>query len=68
MLPGDVIATGHSRRRGIGFTPPKYLQAEDVIQVSIFGAGLLENRIAFELLFSDPTRTEDINNRPEIKI
>lgn len=46
LLPGDVIATGTPVGVGIGFTPPKYLQAGDVMQVSISGLGVLENRIA----------------------
>lgn len=46
LLPGDVIATGTPVGVGIGFKPPKYLKAGDVMQVSITGLGLLENRIA----------------------
>lgn len=46
LLPGDIIATGTPVGVGIGFKPPKYLQAGDVMQVSIIGLGLLENRIA----------------------
>ncbi len=46
LLPGDIIATGTPVGVGIGFKPPKYLQAGDVMQVSITGLGMLENRIA----------------------
>ncbi|WP_333835049.1 fumarylacetoacetate hydrolase family protein [Rubrimonas sp.] len=46
LLPGDVIATGTPVGVGIGFTPPKYLQRGDLMQVSITGLGVLENRIA----------------------
>jgi 2-keto-4-pentenoate hydratase/2-oxohepta-3-ene-1,7-dioic acid hydratase in catechol pathway len=46
LEPGDIIATGTPVGVGIGFKPPKYLQAGDVMQVSITGMGLLENRIA----------------------
>jgi len=46
LLPGDIIATGTPVGVGIGFKPPKYLQVGDVMQVSITGLGLLENRIA----------------------
>jgi 2-keto-4-pentenoate hydratase/2-oxohepta-3-ene-1,7-dioic acid hydratase in catechol pathway len=46
LLPGDIIATGTPVGVGIGFKPPKYLQAGDVMQVSISGLGTLENRIA----------------------
>lgn len=45
LLPGDVIATGTPVGVGIGFQPPKYLKSGDVMQVSITGLGLLENRI-----------------------
>lgn len=45
LLPGDVIATGTPVGVGIGFKPPRYLQSGDVMQVSITGLGLLENRI-----------------------
>lgn len=46
LLPGDIIATGTPVGVGIGFKPPKYLQAGDVMQVSISDLGVLENRIA----------------------
>jgi len=46
LLPGDVIATGTPVGVGIGFKPPKYLLPGDVMQVSISGLGMLENRIA----------------------
>jgi 2-keto-4-pentenoate hydratase/2-oxohepta-3-ene-1,7-dioic acid hydratase in catechol pathway len=45
LLPGDIIATGTPEGVGIGFTPPRYLQAGDVVSVSITGLGTLENRI-----------------------
>lgn len=41
---GDIIATGTPAGVGIGFDPPKYLQAGDVIRVEIDGIGVLENR------------------------
>jgi len=46
LLPGDIIATGTPVGVGIGFKPPKYLQAGDLMEVSITGLGVLENRIA----------------------
>ncbi|MFD0978253.1 fumarylacetoacetate hydrolase family protein [Tropicimonas aquimaris] len=45
LLPGDIIATGTPVGVGIGFKPPKYLQAGDVMQVEITGLGTLENTI-----------------------
>ncbi len=45
LLPGDIIATGTPVGVGIGFKPPKYLGAGDVMKVSITGLGVLENPI-----------------------
>jgi 2-keto-4-pentenoate hydratase/2-oxohepta-3-ene-1,7-dioic acid hydratase in catechol pathway len=46
LQPGDVIATGTPAGVGIGFDPPKYLKAGDVVRVEIDGIGALENRFA----------------------
>jgi 2-keto-4-pentenoate hydratase/2-oxohepta-3-ene-1,7-dioic acid hydratase in catechol pathway len=43
LYPGDVIATGTPVGVGIGFKPPKYLKAGDVVRVEIDGIGVLEN-------------------------
>ena len=45
LYPGDVIATGTPVGVGIGFKPPKYLQAGDVVRVEIDGIGTLENPV-----------------------
>jgi 2-keto-4-pentenoate hydratase/2-oxohepta-3-ene-1,7-dioic acid hydratase in catechol pathway len=45
LLPGDVIATGTPAGVGIGFTPPKYLSAGDVVRIEIDGIGVLENPV-----------------------
>jgi 2-keto-4-pentenoate hydratase/2-oxohepta-3-ene-1,7-dioic acid hydratase in catechol pathway len=45
LLPGDIIATGTPVGVGIGFKPPRYLQAGDRMRVSITGLGVLENTI-----------------------
>ncbi len=42
---GDVIATGTGKGVGIGFDPPKYLAAGDVVEVSIDGIGTLRNPV-----------------------
>ena len=44
--PGDIIATGTPAGVGIGFDPPKYLKAGDVVRIEIDGIGVLENRVA----------------------
>ena len=46
LYPGDVISTGTPVGVGIGFKPPKYLQAGDVVRVEIDGIGHLENPVA----------------------
>lgn len=43
---GDIIATGTPAGVGVGFNPPKYLKAGDVVRVEIDGIGALENRFA----------------------
>lgn len=46
LQPGDVIATGTPAGVGIGFTPPRFLQRGDLMEVEIDGLGRLSNRIA----------------------
>ena len=43
LMPGDIIATGTPVGVGIGFNPPKFLQAGDVVSISISGLGTLTN-------------------------
>ena len=45
LYPGDVIATGTPVGVGIGFKPPKYLKAGDLVRVEIDGIGSLENPV-----------------------
>ncbi len=45
LLPGDVIATGTPVGVGIGFKPPKYLKAGDVVRVAIDGVGEIVNPV-----------------------
>jgi 2-keto-4-pentenoate hydratase/2-oxohepta-3-ene-1,7-dioic acid hydratase in catechol pathway len=46
LLPGDIIATGTPSGVGIGFDPPKYLQAGDRVKIEIERIGVLENNVA----------------------
>ena len=39
LLPGDVISTGTPHGVGLGFDPPEYLRAGDVVELSIEGLG-----------------------------
>jgi 2-keto-4-pentenoate hydratase/2-oxohepta-3-ene-1,7-dioic acid hydratase in catechol pathway len=45
LYPGDLIATGTPVGVGIGFKPPKYLKAGDVVRVEIDGIGHIENPV-----------------------
>ena len=45
LQPGDLIATGTPAGVGVGFTPPKFLKAGDVVRVEIEGVGVLRNAI-----------------------
>ena len=44
LYPGDVIATGTPAGVGMGFDPPKWLRAGDVVRIEIDGIGVIENR------------------------
>lgn len=46
LKAGDVISTGTPVGVGIGFTPPRFLQAGDVVRIAIDGLGELENPVA----------------------
>ena len=39
LLPGDVISTGTPPGVGLGFKPPRYLKAGDVVELGIEGLG-----------------------------
>jgi 2-keto-4-pentenoate hydratase/2-oxohepta-3-ene-1,7-dioic acid hydratase in catechol pathway len=43
LLPGDLIATGTPQGVGIGFKPPKFLKAGDIVKLEISGIGTLTN-------------------------
>jgi 2-keto-4-pentenoate hydratase/2-oxohepta-3-ene-1,7-dioic acid hydratase in catechol pathway len=45
LHPGDIIATGTPVGVGIGFKPPRYLKAGDVVKIEIDGIGVLENPV-----------------------
>jgi 2-keto-4-pentenoate hydratase/2-oxohepta-3-ene-1,7-dioic acid hydratase in catechol pathway len=45
LHPGDIIATGTPAGVGIGFKPPKYLKAGDVVRIEIEGIGRIENAV-----------------------
>ena len=45
LLPGDIIATGTPSGVGMGFDPPRFLKAGDVVTISISGLGTLETPI-----------------------
>jgi 2-keto-4-pentenoate hydratase/2-oxohepta-3-ene-1,7-dioic acid hydratase in catechol pathway len=39
LLPGDIISTGTPAGVGLGFSPPRYLKAGDVVELGIEGLG-----------------------------
>ena len=45
LEPGDIIATGTPAGVGIGFEPPRFLQAGDVVRIEVAGIGVLENPV-----------------------
>jgi 2-keto-4-pentenoate hydratase/2-oxohepta-3-ene-1,7-dioic acid hydratase in catechol pathway len=45
LEPGDIIATGTPAGVGIGFTPPRFLAAGDVVRIEVPGIGVLENTV-----------------------
>lgn len=46
LEPGDIIATGTPEGVGMGFTPPKFLKAGDIVEVEIEQLGVLRNPVA----------------------
>lgn len=48
LLPGTVILTGTPEGVGMGYKPPLWLQAGDVVTVAISGIGELSNPVAEE--------------------
>lgn len=45
LEPGDIIASGTPSGVGMGFHPPRYLKANDIVRCEIEGIGILENKI-----------------------
>jgi 2-keto-4-pentenoate hydratase/2-oxohepta-3-ene-1,7-dioic acid hydratase in catechol pathway len=45
LQPGDIIATGTPEGVGVGFDPPKYLKAGDIVRIAIDGVGELLNPV-----------------------
>ena len=46
LLPGDIIATGTPAGVGIGFKPPRFLNAGDTMKIAIDKLGTLTNTVA----------------------
>ncbi len=45
LLPGTIIATGTPAGVGMGFDPPKFLKAGDVVECTVQGIGTLRNTV-----------------------
>ncbi|TAD86157.1 MAG: FAA hydrolase family protein [Bacteroidetes bacterium] len=49
LLPGDIISTGTPAGVGLGFNPPVYLKAGDVVELGIDGLGVSsQNCVAYQ--------------------
>ena len=48
LKPGDVISTGTPVGTGMGFDPPKWLKAGDVVEINVPELGTLRNEIRLE--------------------
>ncbi len=45
LLPGDVISTGSPSGCAIGMSPPRYLQAGDLVECGVDGLGAMSQRV-----------------------
>lgn len=45
LLPGDIISTGTPAGVGLGFNPPQYLKAGDVVELGIDGLGESKQKV-----------------------
>ena len=45
LLPGDIISTGTPFGVGLGFNPPKYLKAGDVMELGVDGLGVQSQKV-----------------------
>jgi 2,4-diketo-3-deoxy-L-fuconate hydrolase len=45
LLPGDIISTGTPAGVGLGFNPPQYLKAGDVVELGIDGLGVSRQKL-----------------------
>jgi 2-keto-4-pentenoate hydratase/2-oxohepta-3-ene-1,7-dioic acid hydratase in catechol pathway len=46
LKPGDIIATGTPSGVGMGFEPPRFMKAGDVVEVEIERLGVLKNTVS----------------------
>lgn len=45
LLPGDVVSTGTPSGVGLGFDPPRYLKAGDVVELGVEGLGTSKQKV-----------------------
>lgn len=45
LVPGDIIATGTPSGVGMGFRPPKFLKAGDIVECEVDQIGILRNLV-----------------------
>ncbi|WEX73834.1 fumarylacetoacetate hydrolase family protein [Sinorhizobium numidicum] len=49
LHPGDIISTGTPPGVGMGFKPPQYLKAGDVVELGIEGLGMQKQKVVADL-------------------
>lgn len=45
LEPGDILITGTPSGVGMGFNPPKFMKAGDIVECEIEGIGILRNKV-----------------------
>jgi 5-carboxymethyl-2-hydroxymuconate isomerase len=48
LKPGDIISTGTPVGTGMGFDPPRWLKASDVVEINVPEIGTLKNKVVAE--------------------
>ena len=48
LSPGDIIVTGTPVGSGARLDPPKFLEADDIVEIEVEGLGVLRNTVARE--------------------
>ena len=60
LLPGDLIYTGTPSGVGVARTPPVFLKAGDVCEITITGLGTLRNPVKIATSTTERSRCADV--------